>query len=119
MNERVLLTGRPRGGAAIIWKRSLKSRVTPIYIESQRVCAASIIYDISKVLLICVNMSCNDNINIPNQNIIEYKSVLKDIITLCNGADAHYVIVGGDFNRDLSRISYFTRHFMEYGICKK
>ncbi len=50
----------------------------------------------------------------PNQNIIEYKSVLNDIITLSNGADAHYVIVGGDFNTDLSRTFYFTRHFMEY-----
>ncbi len=34
MNERVLLKGRPRGGAAISWKGSLKARVTPIDIES-------------------------------------------------------------------------------------
>ncbi len=46
-------------------------------------------------------MPCDDNR--PNQNIIEYKSVLNDIITLCNGADAHYVIIRGDFNTDLSR----------------
>ncbi len=56
MNERVLLKGRPRGGAAIILKGSLKARVTPIDIESQRVCAVSIEYDNIKVLLICVYM---------------------------------------------------------------
>ncbi len=50
----------------------------------------------------------------PNQNIINYKSVLNDIITLCNGADAHCVIVGVDYNTDLSRTSYFTRQFIEY-----
>ncbi len=57
-------------------------------------------------------MPCNDNR--PNQNIIQYKSVLNDTITLCNGADAHYVIVGGDFNTNLSRTSYITKTFMEY-----
>ncbi len=57
-------------------------------------------------------MPCNDNR--PNQNIIQYKSVLNDTITLCNGADAHYVIVGGDFNSDLNRTLYFTRYFMQY-----
>ncbi len=46
-------------------------------------------------------MPCDDNR--PNQNIIEFKSVLKDIITLCNGANAHYLIVSGNFNIDLSR----------------
>ncbi len=79
-------------------KNTLKARVTPIDIESQRVCAVSIEYENIKVLLICVYMPCDDNR--PNQNIIEYKSVLNDIITLCNGVDAHYVFVGGDFNTD-------------------
>ncbi len=76
MNERVLLKGRPRGGAAIIWKGSLNAiaRVTQIDIEYQRICAVSIEYDNIKVLLICVYMPCDDNT--PNQNIIEYKSVL-------------------------------------------
>ncbi len=104
MNERVLLKGRPRGGAVNIWKGSLKARVTPIDIESQMVCAVSIEYDNFKVLLICVYMPCGDNKH--NQNIIENKSILNVIITLCNSADVHYVIVGGDFNTDLSRTSY-------------
>ncbi len=56
MNERVLLKSRPRVGVAIIWKGSLKARVTPIDIESQRVCADSIEYDNIKILLICVYM---------------------------------------------------------------
>ncbi len=47
------------------------------------------------------------------QNINVYKNVLNDIINLCNGADAHYVIVCGDFNTDLSRMCYFTSYFME------
>ncbi len=79
MNGRVLLKGRPRGGAAIIWKGSFKARVTPIDIESQTVCPVSIEYDNIKVLLIFVYMPCDDKR--PNQNIIECKSVLNDIIT--------------------------------------
>ncbi len=74
MNERFLLKGRPRGGAAIIWKGSLNARVTQIDIEYQRICAVSIEYDNIKVLLKYVYMPCDDNT--PNQNIIEYKSFL-------------------------------------------
>ncbi len=52
-------------------KNTLKARVTPIDIESQRLCAVSIEYENIKVLLICVYMPCDDNR--PNQNIIEFK----------------------------------------------
>ncbi len=56
MHEKILLKGRPRGGAAIIWKGSLKARVTPIDIESQRVCVVSIEYDYISIRLIYVYM---------------------------------------------------------------
>ncbi len=64
MNERVLLKGRPKGGAAIIWKGSLKARVTPIDIESQRVCAVSIEYDNIKVLVYICHVMTIDRIRI-------------------------------------------------------
>ncbi len=82
--------------------------VTPTDIESQRLCVVSIEYDNIKVLLICVYMPYDAKR--PNQNIIEYKSVLNNIIILCNGANANYVIVGGGCNTDLSG-TYFTRLF--------
>ncbi len=44
-------------------------------------------YDNINIFLICVYMTCDDNR--PNQNIIDYKGVLNDIIPLCNGADSH------------------------------
>ena len=42
MNESELLTGRPFGGCAILWKDTLQICVKPIITESNRVCAVSV-----------------------------------------------------------------------------
>ena len=57
-------------------------------------------------------MPCNDNRL--NTNLLEYSNALNDITTICNSVDVNYVIVGGDFNTDLKRRSYFTRSLNKY-----
>ena len=107
MDERQMLTGRPHGGVAIVWRSTINAKVIPVHFESSRTCAVTIECDNFKVLLVCVYMPCDDNR--PNSNIIEYKSVLSDIQSICNIAnDTQHVIIGGDLNTDFSRNSYCT-----------
>ena len=42
MDERVLLSGRPHGGVAILWHNDLNAKVTPIAIQSKRLCAVHV-----------------------------------------------------------------------------
>ncbi len=81
-------------GASIIRKGSLNAGVTPTDIKSQKVCAVFIEYDNINVLLICVYMPCDENR--PNPNIIEYKSVVNNNITVCNGADTDLGLIDVD-----------------------
>ena len=107
MDERRMLTGRPHGGAAIVWRSSINAKVTPVLFDSTRTCAVIIECDNFKVLLICVYMPCDDNR--PDSNIVEYNSVLNDIQSIFNLVhDVQHVIIGGDLNTDFSRNSYCT-----------
>ncbi len=63
-------------------------------------------------LCVCVYMSCDDNR--PNHNIIDFNIAFNDIKTICNSIYVQHVILGGDFNNDLRRSSYFTTAFNEY-----
>ena len=55
MDSSVLLCGRPFGGASILYRKSLASRIVPLVSCSNRFCAAKFCADVS-MLLICVYM---------------------------------------------------------------
>lgn len=101
MNEEQLLTGRPHGGCALLWKRNLNCSFTPINVNSKRIFAG--IFDLNsiEVLVCCVYMPCDGvSVGVDGQS---YDEVLADISSVIDGCHVNEVIVAGDFNTDLSR----------------
>ena len=102
--NREILTGRPYGGCAILWRSSLNFSVEFMSVNSNRVSAIKLSSDLFKLLLINVYMPCEDH----DCNVNEFSDVLFNVeCLLVNNIDCHYAI-GGDFNVDLSRNSVHT-----------
>ena len=113
MDETKPLRGRPFGGVAILWRKSLRGQVTPVHWDSSRMCA--VIYttaDNISILVICVYMPCDDCR--PDGNIIEYCHILNEISTLINSVNVDSICIGGDFNTDLSRNNYHSRSLYNF-----
>ncbi len=102
MNESELLTGRPFGGCAILWKRSLTCQVTPVTVSSRRLCAVTVNMD-SVTLLLCNVYMPGDTMN-DQSNLEEYTDTLGEVTTLGANLNADHIIVGGDFNTDPKRL---------------
>ena len=84
----------------------MRNRVTPVPLESKRVCAVTVDVGDSKTLLVCVYMPCDDRRQ--DHNTAEYKDMLNDIEILCNSVDVDTICIGGDFNTELARDSAHT-----------
>lgn len=99
-----ILSGRPYGGCAILWRSALKFSVDFLSVNSRRVSAIKLSNDCCNLLLINVYMPFEDS----DCNVNEFFDVLFDIeYLLVNNVDCHYLI-GGDFNVDLSRNTVHT-----------
>ena len=96
MNENELLIGRPYGGVAILWKNSLTARVTPVNVDSKRMCAVIVEHANHKSLLINVYMPLEDKID-------EYIETLQCVSAICDTEVFNSIILGGDFNVDRVR----------------
>jgi len=95
------VAGRPYGGLAILWHRSLASQVKMVPTKNKRTCAVVITLNQQKVLLVNVYLPCDNY----SQSLVnpEYQDVLDDILCLWLECDAKSLIVGGDFNTDPRR----------------
>ena len=100
MDSSVLHKGRPFGGCAILWKRSFLGKVSPIETCSTRICAVKVNTENTDILIFSVYMPCDTTCN--NS---EYDSILSEISTICQMHNIEFVIIGGDFNTDFSRIN--------------
>jgi hypothetical protein len=94
-----VLTGRPYGGCAILWRSNLAATINVISTNSKRVCAIRVSTDTIRLLIINVYMPY-ENAGDSTTIFIDQLSVIAGVID--DNADCH-VIVGGDFNVDLSR----------------
>ena len=102
--NREVLSGRPYGGCAILWRSSLSVNVEFLSVNSNRISTVKLSCDHYKLLLINVYMPCVDS----DCNVNEFSDVLFNVESLLlNNIDCHYII-GGDFNVDLSRNSIHT-----------
>ena len=114
MDARRALRGRPHGGAAIVWRAALAARVEPVPWDATRMCAVEVHLQEGVLLLVNVYMPCDDGR--PDANVREYKTVLDEIVTLCNSSQASFLCIMGDFNTDLRRTSPQTnvlKNFIE------
>ena len=103
MNESELLLGRPYGGYAFVWKKSLNCIFAPVESGNKRIVAGILSVRNVRVLLCNVYMPCDGNYNDPlNQT---FDNVLSDLQALVEVSTADFVVIGGDLNSDLKRTS--------------
>ena len=105
-----LLLGRPYGGCAILYKDSLAGKVHPVQSASRRLVSVIVTLESCRFLLVNVYMPC-DTSNVDQV----YDDVLDEINLIIRlNDDINYLIIGGDFNTDLSRSSYHTRRLRDF-----
>ena len=105
MNDNCLVLGRPYGGCAIIWKRSLTitCTVTPIDTNSKRVCAVHVKEDVFEFIIFSVYMPCDNNYD--GNSMCDFYDTLGCISSICESSGINSYIIGSDLNTDLSRVN--------------
>ena len=105
MDSNVLLHGRPYGGCAFLYKKDMNCIVKPVDVFSNRCCA--IILDLQngvRMLLFNVYMPCDTVHDL--SNLDTYMDVLNKIDIVCTDyPDINRIVIGGDFNTDISRLN--------------
>ena len=113
MKDTDLIYGRPYGGCAILWKKGIEYKVSPISFQSRRVCAVLCDHDQLKMLVINVYMPCDTGRSGDDSN--EYCDILNEISLKCHALNIDNIIIGGDFNTDMSRLgSLHTKHLLSF-----
>ena len=102
-------SGRPYGGVAIIWKKNLSGEIVEIPTLSNRLCAVRFSSSKSDLLIFSVYMPCNTN---SNEN--EFYDILCDIKSICDSFEDSDVLIGGDFNCDISRGDLRSEVFLDF-----
>ena len=113
MNENICKEGRKYGGCAILWKPSIKGKVTPIDSKHDRLCAVLMTMenDIT-VLFINAYMPCDGRQRDARHD--EYVDVLNRVQVIMSQYDANYIVFGGDLNTDISRDTPHTQSLTEF-----
>ena len=101
MNENELIHGRPKGGTAILYNSKINAKIEKIDTGCNRLTAVMITIDFTHILLITVYMPWDEQRE--GENLNEFNEVLDAIQSVCLACDTQYIIVGGDFNCDLTR----------------
>jgi exonuclease III len=113
MSENALLCGRPFGGCAIVWEPTLACEITPIDSTLSRVCAVQVKSKDFDFILCNIYMPCDTVYD--HVNIQEFNDVLDEVSRICHTCDSNHIIIGGDFNTDLTRInSAHTQNLKPY-----
>ena len=94
-----VLTGRPYGGVAILWRSDMAAKITVIDTNSKRVCAVRMESDNFKLLFINVYMPYEND----DCSTTEFADQLIVIEDICNANSDCHVIADGDFNVDFTR----------------
>ena len=94
-----VLSGRPYGGCAILWRSDMVSRVDTITTNSRRACAIKMSTDQWTILFITVHMAYEDGED-QTEDFCMQLSVIEYVIS--QNANCH-IIIGGYFNVDFSR----------------
>ena len=96
MDSSTVNLGRPFSGVAIVWRNNISIKIEEIATISDRLCAIRLPGDNVDIILINVYMPCNSDV---------YNEKFTDMIfeiTLVNMYENSDIIIGGDFNCNLS-----------------
>ena len=105
---RTLLLGRPFGGCAIFFRRSLLPFVSCLDSLSKRFCS-HLLHDQhgTSTLLICVYLPHNDG---SSASHTEYLITLGELEGFINCHTSDHILIAGDFNVDFYRASMTLQH---------
>ncbi|KAM3962688.1 LOW QUALITY PROTEIN: uncharacterized protein ACR2FA_003318, partial [Aphomia sociella] len=87
-----LLRGRPYGGVALLWRRSVFVNVVVIG-DNPRICAIKVVSDERSFLVICVYMPTDEK-----SNLAEFTDVLSSVSAIIDSCSVDCVYIMGDFN---------------------
>lgn len=110
-----VLRGRPHGGVAILWHKSLVNKVNVIKCKSKCFCALSVdTGEGTRMIIVNVYLPCdNMSINVCDETFID---TLHGIEQLLSSESYDYVCLCGDWNCDLDRRTAhcnYLRNFAE------
>jgi len=94
-----VLSGRPYGGSAILWRSGMNAHAQVLEVHSKRMCAIRLTNEAYRLLLICVYMPYEGGEYMTDE-FADQLAIVDNIME--ENTDCH-VIIGGDFNVDLSR----------------
>ena len=90
-----ILTGRPYGGTAIMYRKDLASNVTVIDSSDPRVCAVKILTNYGPVLFVCVYLPVDSG---DAESVENYIATCANVTALCEDCNAIQYVIAGDFN---------------------
>ncbi len=108
--EEEILIGRPYGGLAVLWRKSLGMKCIPIVIPDEpRIMGLEIQTDTQALIFINVYLPYNSRENLP-----EFEDYLCKLSGIIQAADTPFIYCVGDFNADCSRDHLFGRKLSSY-----
>ena len=99
MDQYDIRAGRPYGGVGICHHSNIKCRIENLSTISKSICAQMLHIENISILLINVYMPSTDN----RATLKEYTKILQEISGICIKSPTQHIILGGDWNADLSR----------------
>ena len=99
MDTGEIRAGRPYGGVGICYHNDIKCKIENVASTSKCICALTICIGELCILLINVYMPSSDN----RDDLDEYSNILEEINIICIKTATPHIIIGGDWNADLSR----------------
>ena len=100
MDSSVLLTGRPFGGCAILFRKSLSSCIAPLCCDSNRFCGIRLIDSCGvSYLLVCVYMPSDLHLSA----YCDYIQILGELEVFISMHNCDVNVIVGDFNVDFDR----------------
>ena len=110
MDNNGISSGRRYGGVGICYHTNVKCKIENVATISKSICAIKIYIGGLCILLINVYMPSSDN----RDALDEYAGILDEMRNLCINHDTQHIILGGDWNADLTRNDGRTKLFKDF-----
>ena len=103
MDSTRILHGRPYGGVAVLWRKSLAGNIKPVRTGSNRITGVKCTAGDSSILILSVYMPTDSRSILTANN--EFENCVKEIDKCIEELNCTYTFIGGDLNVDLQRRS--------------